>query len=91
MARNRISRIDPSVARSLPSLARVVLADNAVSDVRVLLALRGCENLRALVLEGCPISRAQGYRAAVVGALPQLTVLDFRKVSNSEREVSWFF
>ena len=68
------------------SVASLNLADNKLSSWAELEAVAECcPELRQLVLEGNPLSRAHDYRSAVARRLPSLQELDYCAVTPAER------
>ena len=80
LANNRIAILDPAVAPALPGLSTLVLTNNRISKLSDLTALAGLGALTLLSLVGNPVTRRKHYRLYTIHALPQLKVLDFRKV-----------
>ena len=74
------------IAGRLPNLEMLILQDNPIADVKVLEDLRGCPNLKYLSLIDCPITRTAEYRLKVIRAIPQLKVLDFQRITATERK-----
>jgi len=85
LANNRISKIDPLLSESLPSLETVVLTGNALADLAQLEGFRGCRKLEWLSLVGCPVTRAAGYREWIVWRFPTVRVVDFEHVTEKDR------
>ncbi len=70
------------------SLAKLDLTANFIAAPRGLLSvasLRDNAALSELFLTGNPCDKADGYRAFVLGSLPQLRRLDGQEVTPSER------
>lgn len=86
VAHNRIHRVDPSVATSLPGLRRLVLTYNDLTSFATLESLKSAADLESLSVIGNPACRDQGYRLYIVHLLPQLKFLDFSRVRRKERE-----
>ena len=60
--------------------------NNKLADMREIGKLRGCERLKRLVLVSNPVTERAGYREGVIGRLPGLDVLDFKKIGKKERK-----
>lgn len=88
LANNLISRIDPRLPFSLPSLHSLTLTNNSISDLSELAHLSKCTKLEYLTLMGNPVSREQHYREFVIWKLPQVRVLDFQRIRDGERELA---
>lgn len=83
LALNNITIIEG--LRGCESLEKLDLTVNFVQDVRQVVELTHNEFLRELFLVGNPCSSKDGYRDYIVGALPQLKVLDATEIQKSER------
>lgn len=88
LSNNLISRIDPRLPQSLPSLHTLTLTNNLVSDLSELAHLSKCRRLEYLSLMGNPVAREKNYREFVVWKLPQVRVLDFQRIKDSERQLA---
>lgn len=84
---NRIRVISDDLLK-LPKLDYLSLGCNEVSDMSELLKLRHSRKLRALVLDGSPISEKEDYRAYAVAFIKSLKFLDFVGVSDEERDAA---
>ncbi|KAK5160463.1 U2 snRNP complex subunit [Recurvomyces mirabilis] len=73
-ARNRISSIQPSLAKSAPNLKTLVLTQNNVSELADLDPLQAFAKL------------THNYRYWILWRAPQIRYLDFQKVKEAERE-----
>lgn len=83
---NRISVIDPQVAKALPNLESLVLTNNYFRELEELEPLRYFKNLKRLSLLDNLVTKKPNYRLYVIHLLPKLKVLDFCKVKEKERE-----
>nr|POE71953.1 u2 small nuclear ribonucleoprotein a' [Quercus suber] len=72
-ARNRISSLQPSLAKSLPSLHTLVLTQNNLAELADLDPLQGFVKL------------TNNYRYYVLWRCPSIRFLDFQKVKDAER------
>ena len=84
---NRISRISETLGESLPNLEWLILTNNKVSSfVELEKSLKGLSKLKYLSLMDNPIAKKQDYRMFVISRCPRLKVLDYKKVTKTERE-----
>jgi Leucine-rich repeat (LRR) protein len=89
---NRISRVSPSLAATLPSLETLVLSHNRIAALADLDALSGLKRVTVLSLVGNPVTRVPNYRLFTVYRFPALQLLDFARVRRKERlEAAKFF
>ncbi|KLP00840.1 U2 snRNP protein A` [Fusarium fujikuroi] len=86
LARNRVSSIQPSLAKAIPKLANLVLSSNNLAELADLDALASFPRLTHLVLSDNPVSKKENYRYWVLWKCPSVRFLDFEKVKESERE-----
>jgi U2 small nuclear ribonucleoprotein A' len=83
---NSVSRVEGAgMATALPNLKRLVLTGNRLARFEDIDELAHLTSLEFLSLEENPVTMLKGYRAYVVAHMPQLRVLDFAKVTESER------
>merc|ERR1711998_367274 len=85
---NRLVRLDPSIATSLPNLTTLVLTSNHVAHLADIDALVECKMLRTLSLVDNDVSKKHNYRAYVLFRLPQLKILDYQKIKIAERDAA---
>lgn len=85
---NLITKISSSIVDQLPNLESLVLTNNRIANLVDIDPLAGCKKLRRLSLLDNPISKKQHYRLYVIHRLPQIRILDFRKVKQKERIAS---
>lgn len=88
LSNNLISRIDPRLPFSLPSLHTITLTNNSISDLSELAHLSKCSRLEYLCLMGNPVSREKHYREFVIWKLPQVRVLDYQRIRDKERQLA---
>ncbi|KAM0206501.1 hypothetical protein ACHAPQ_001624 [Fusarium lateritium] len=86
LARNRVSTIQPSLAKAIPNLTNLVLSSNNLAELADLDALGSFPRLTHLVLSDNPASKKENYRYWVLWKCPSVRFLDFVKVKESERE-----
>ncbi len=85
---NQIVRVEPEVSEKLMALETLVLNNNKIGEFENIEGLVGCRTLRYLSLWDNPITKKPHYRLNVISKLPQLRCLDFRKITQSEREAA---
>lgn len=88
LCNNRIARIAVNLESSVPSLRALNLTNNRISSFSDVDALKGCSRLTHLSLVGNPVSKKDDYRLYVAFTLPNVTVLDFRKMKQAERDAA---
>ncbi|KAF4446110.1 U2 small nuclear ribonucleoprotein A' [Fusarium austroafricanum] len=86
LARNRVSSIQPSLAKAIPNLANLVLSSNNLAELADLDTLAAFPRLTHLVLSDNPVAKKDNYRYWVLWKCPSVRFLDFEKVKESERE-----
>ncbi|VEN61993.1 unnamed protein product [Callosobruchus maculatus] len=67
------------------SLEKLDLTLNFVGDLESVCSLKDNVHLRELILTGNPCCEYKGYREYVIAQLPQLTSLDVKEITRSER------
>ncbi|XP_056633740.1 U2 small nuclear ribonucleoprotein A' [Diorhabda carinulata] len=83
---NRIVRIGEHLEEYIPNLESLILTGNQIEDLGDIDPLVTLEQLSTLSLMFNPITSKQHYRSYVIYKLPQLKLLDFRKIKLKERE-----
>jgi len=78
---NRIYYIAPNIGNSLPNLEELVLTSNQLTNLTDLHTLATLPKLRKLSLLDNTVTKRQHYRLYVIHKVPQLKVLDFKKIS----------
>ncbi|KAK9314015.1 leucine-rich repeat-domain-containing protein [Lipomyces starkeyi] len=86
IARNRITHIAPTIAKSIPNLTTLILTSNSISNLSDLEGLKELKQLSYLSLVNNPITRREHYRSWVIWRLPSVRVLDYEKVRQVERQ-----
>lgn len=74
-------RIAENLEEHIPNLETLVLTGNHIEELTDVDGLAGLQKLNTLCLMQNPVSARQHYRLYVIWKLPQLRLLDFRKVS----------
>ncbi|KAI5291703.1 U2 snRNP complex subunit [Ascosphaera acerosa] len=85
LARNRVTHIQPSLAKSLPNLTTLVLTQNNIAQLADLEPLRHLTRLTHLSILENPVTRREHYRLWVLWLAPRVRFLDFQKVKEAER------
>lgn len=83
---NRITRIAEDLEEFIPNLESVILTNNLIQELGDLDPLITLKNLRVLSLLRNPVASKKHYREYVIYKLPQLRLLDFRKIKMKEKE-----
>lgn len=83
---NRICRIGENLQESLPSLESIILTNNQIQELGDVDTLFTVKSLVSLSLLKNPVASKKYYRLYVIHKLPQLRLLDFRKIRLKERE-----
>lgn len=82
---NRIARVGKNLEQQLPKMGCLILTNNRLNNLADVDPLAGFKHLKHLSLMGNPVAKKANYRLYVIFRLPQLKVLDFRKVKQAER------
>lgn len=85
---NAISRISPTLGTNLPKLSAIMLTNNRISNISEIVHLSSVTKLESLSLLDNPVALKAHYRTFVIHRIPTLKWLDFRKVTQAEREES---
>ncbi|KAG7299381.1 U2 small nuclear ribonucleoprotein A' [Plutella xylostella] len=83
---NRIVRIGENLEQYLPNLESLILTNNHLQELGDLDPLATLPKLTSLSLLHNPVANKQHYRAYVAFKLPELRLLDFRKIKQKERD-----
>ncbi|CAH1155853.1 unnamed protein product [Phaedon cochleariae] len=86
MNNNRIVRIGEHLEEYIPNIESLILTGNQIDELGDIEPLVTLENLTTLSLMFNPITAKQHYRLFVIYKIPQLKLLDFRKIKMKERE-----
>lgn len=73
-------RIGDNLHETIPNLETLVLTNNMIQDLAEIDNLCELKELKHLSLLFNPISTKEHYRPYIIFRLPQLKVLDFRKI-----------
>ncbi|KKY23748.1 putative small nuclear ribonucleoprotein a [Diplodia seriata] len=85
LARNRLSQIQPGVARAIPALTTLSLAENNIRELADLDPLGGFTRLVQLNLVGNPVCSKDNYRYYLIFRVPSLRFFDFQRIRDAER------
>ncbi|RXG67935.1 U2 small nuclear ribonucleoprotein A', partial [Armadillidium vulgare] len=85
---NRIVRIAEDLCDYLPNLQNLFMANNLVQELRDLEPLIKCKHLEHVALLGNPVTTRQHYRLFLIHKIPQLRIIDFRRVKLKEKEAA---
>lgn len=85
---NHINKIAPNLGDSLPKIETLVLTNNRIVNLSDLDPLSDLTSLRTLSVLDNVVSKKPNYRLYVINKLPDLRILDFRKIKRKEREDS---
>jgi len=88
LSNNKVCRIADNLEVCLPKLRSLVLTNNLIAELGDLDALSTVPTLETLSLLRNPVTTKKNYRYYVVHRLPQLRVLDFRRIKLKEREAA---
>ena len=78
----------PAEIVELKNLAILYLHGNEIKSLNDMALVYELPHLRGLTCHGNPIDDAVGYRQYVIAACPQLTSLDFNRITKNERKDS---
>ncbi|XP_074642020.1 U2 small nuclear ribonucleoprotein A'-like [Tubulanus polymorphus] len=85
---NRVVRIGENLEECLPHLDSIILTNNNIQELGDIDVLSTVKTLSSLSLMRNPVSTKKHYRLYVIHKLPQLRLLDFRKIKMKEREAA---
>ncbi|XP_071489775.1 U2 small nuclear ribonucleoprotein A'-like [Diadema antillarum] len=85
---NRICRIGENLQENLPRLESIILTNNSIAELGDLDNLASITQLTTLSLLRNPVMGKKHYRLYVIHKLPNLRILDFRKIRLREREAA---
>eukprot|EP00892_Ulva_mutabilis_P004335 jgi/Ulvmu1/2273/UM013_0120.1 len=85
---NRVASIAPALEKQLPKLDTLILTNNKIERLADVAALSTCTKLTHLSLLDNPVARQRDFRLYAIFRLKSLKVLNFRKVSQKERDAA---
>jgi len=83
---NRICRIDENIHNSIPNLSQLYLTNCEIRELADIDNLKGLKKLEYLSLMRNPVTHRPKYRLYVIHRLPNIRVLDFRRIRLKERQ-----
>lgn len=83
---NRIVRIGENLEQYIPNIESMILTNNNIQELGDLDPLATLPKLRMLSLMHNPVANKPHYRAYLAFKMPELRLLDFRKIKQKERE-----
>jgi len=83
---NHITKIAPNLSESLPKIETLLLTNNRIVNLHDLDPLSDLSTLRCLTLLDNVVSKKPNYRLYVIHKIPDLKILDYRKIKRKERE-----
>lgn len=86
LSNNKINCIDDHLNECLPNLEWLILTNNNLQELGDVDCLSKCPKLECLCLLNNPLALKQHYRLYVIHKVPQVRILDFKKVKLRERE-----
>lgn len=85
---NRVCRIGENLHEPLPALETLVLTNNQIQNLGDLDPLASIKTLTYLSLMKNPVTVKRHYRLYLIHRIPQLRVLDFRRIRQKERQAA---
>jgi len=82
------SRFEEQMEESLPFLEDLVLSNNNVQELIDLDPLATIKSLRSVCLLRNPVANKQNYRSYVIYKIPQLRIIDFKRIKDKERSIA---
>lgn len=86
LCNNRISRIDAEAIESMPNLSSLILTNNRLDLLTDLFPIFKAKKLERLSLVGNGVCERAYYRLFVIFHLPTLRFLDFKHVTQKEKQ-----
>jgi U2 small nuclear ribonucleoprotein A' len=86
LSKNEIVTISPRLPLEVPNLQTLILDHNLLPTLASLQPLFQLTSLTFLSLHSNPCARHPLYRTFMIMSMPQLKVLDYRRVTRQERE-----
>lgn len=88
LSNNLIFRIGDDLKDSLPNVHTIMLANNSLLNIRDLKPFASLPALRRLCLLDNNVTKQPNYRMHVINMMPELLVLDFKRIKPAEREAA---
>ena len=86
LANNKVASVEQNFAEMTPKLENLVLTNNRLTSFEDIDMLGSCQTLQRLSLVGNLVCNLPNYRLYTISKMPNLKVLDFQMVTQSERE-----
>ncbi|KAL7670735.1 hypothetical protein ACOME3_005660 [Neoechinorhynchus agilis] len=86
LSNNRIKRISRDIPETIPNLRVLILTNNSIEDLEEVDHLFGLKCLWMLSLMRNPVAMSKSYRLHIIHKMPQIRVLDFKRVTLRERQ-----
>ena len=83
---NNISKIQIDFAQNCNNLKSLVLINNRISDFDQIKNISSCKSLEKLYLINNLVTKIKNYRLYVIYIMPNLKILDFQNVQDSEKK-----
>ncbi|GAB5031363.1 u2 small nuclear ribonucleoprotein a [Nannochloropsis oceanica] len=88
LCNNNIARIGTALGEQIPELEALVLTNNKLASLSEIDHLSSLQNLQHLSLVDNPVARTSHYRPYILHKLPNLKILDFKKIKLDERKAA---
>jgi U2 small nuclear ribonucleoprotein A' len=86
LSNNKIQNVALNLERFLPHLDNLILTNNNVEDLNEIDQISTIKTLKTLSLLRNPIASLKHYRLYTIFKMPNLRILDFKKIKQKERE-----
>ncbi|EPZ31755.1 U2 small nuclear ribonucleo protein A-like protein [Rozella allomycis CSF55] len=83
---NRVMSIEPNLGKTLVNIQNLIMNNNFIQELNDLEPLFSVKTLRCLSLIGNPVTKRPNYRLFIAHNMPNIKLLDFRKINTKERE-----
>jgi U2 small nuclear ribonucleoprotein A' len=88
IANNHVNRVAEKIATELPNLDTIILSNNRITNLAVIDSIAANKKLAMLSLLENPVIHRPKYRLYTIFKIPSLTVLDYKKVTQKERDAA---
>ena len=85
---NSVTRLSATLGEHLPKLTTIILNNNKISNLSEIDHLASVKRLENLSLLENAVAHRNNYRQYVIYKIPSVKMLDFRKVTQTEREAA---
>jgi len=86
LSNNKVQNVAANLEHFIPHLENLILTNNNVEDLYEIDQLSTIKTLRTLSLLRNPVASLKHYRLYTIYKMPQLRILDFKKVKQKERD-----